>query len=407
MEIKKINFKQKKYILPLIMLPGVLLLAFLFSDYLSASDKNKDPRTEELNLSLGGTQDSILSKNEAYDKLYENGDRRTMLGGLEKENDSLMQYSDGYSIKQKRYIDSMNAVDNAKIAQKQLQQSYYTPNHNQNRNSTGDGDYKRSAEIIRMLNDGSNGNNSKSDYSQRNTNSYHDKSEKPEDPVKTLKRQMLVMDSIEKAKDPEYQANLKAEERLKRNKERMEKFLNSTLKVNKSSLNPSFNSISKEKPDSFIKAVIDENLKGFLGSRIRFRLLEDITIANYKISKGSFLYGQISGFSLQRVNLNVVSILSNGEILPINLSVYDVDGMQGLYVPASTFREMMREMGQNSVQGTQMQSGNSGFFSSMFSQLFSSTSQTIANLIRKNKAKLKYNTYIYLINEKDLKKNEY
>ena len=155
-----------------------------------------------------------------------------------------------------------------------------------------------------------------------------------------------------------------------------------------------------------MKAVIDENVTGYLGSRIRFRLLEDVYVGKNKVSKGSILYGQISGFTLQRVNLNIVSILNNGEILPINLSVYDTDGMQGLYVPQSAFREMMRELGENSVQGTTMDNSGQGFFTSLLSRAFQSTSQTIANLIRKNKAKIKYNTHIYLINEKDLSKNE-
>ena len=88
-----------------------------------------------------------------------------------------------------------------------------------------------------------------------------------------------------------------------------------------------------------------------MGSRIRFRLLEDVQAGRYVIPKGTILYGQISGFTL-KVNLNVVSVLVDGNILPINLSVFDIDGMQGLYVPASAFREMMRELGTNSVQGT-------------------------------------------------------
>ena len=39
-------------------------------------------------------------------------------------------------------------------------------------------------------------------------------------------------------------------------------------------------------------------------------------------------------------------------------------------------------------------------------EILTPASQTISNIIRKNKAKLKYNTYIYLINEKELKENE-
>lgn len=110
-----------------------------------------------------------------------------------------------------------------------------------------------------------------------------------------------------------------------------------------------------------MKAVLDESINGYLGSRIRFRLLEDIYVGKHKVSKGALIYGQISGFTLQRVNLNVVSILNNGEILPINLSVYDTDGIQGMYVPQSEFREMMRQMGTNSVQGTQMDMSSQNF----------------------------------------------
>ena len=98
-------------------------------------------------------------------------------------------------------------------------------------------------------------------------------------------------------------------------------------------------------------------------------------------------------------------VLANGEILPINLSVYDVDGMKGLYVPQSVFRDMVKELGSQSVQGTQMDMGTAGFFTSIGSRLFTSTSKSIANLIKINKAKLKYNSYIYLINEKELKES--
>ena len=217
---------------------------------------------------------------------------------------------------------------------------------------------------------------------------------------------MLVMDSLEKARDPEYQSKLAAEQKLKASKDKMDEFLNSTFNVSKSGINNDFNAFYKEKENSFIKAVIDENNKGFLGSRIRFRLLEDIFVSNRKISKGSILYGQISGFSMQRVELTIVSVFTKGDIFPINLSIYDVDGMKGLYVPQSVFRDMIREMGSNSIQGTQMDMGGQGFFTSLGSKLFTSTSKSIANLIKTNKAKLKYNSYVFLIDEKQLKDSQ-
>lgn len=409
MNLKKINFKQQKYIVPLIALPFVLFGAYQI-ETLQEDEEVVAPQ-QELSLSLGETQDSILSKNEAYDELFTNGDHRTMLDGLDREQDSLMMYTDNLNNKQRRYIDSLEEARKRNLERESRlasgRTSYYEPTSGGGRTSrSNDDDYQRSADIIRMLNEGASGTGKQYNGNNPMASNSNTQSREEDDPVKTLRKQMIMLDSLEKSRDPEILAQRKAEEKLKKSRAKMEAFLNSTLKVSKAGLNPQFNSISKERENNFVKAVIDENVTGYLGSRIRFRLLEDVYVGKNKVSKGSILYGQISGFTLQRVNLNIVSILNNGEILPINLSVYDTDGMQGLYVPQSAFREMMRELGENSVQGTTMDNSGQGFFTSLLSRAFQSTSQTIANLIRKNKAKIKYNTHIYLINEKDLSKNE-
>jgi amino acid permease len=62
--MKKINFKQKKYVLPLLALP------FFFFVYVGAQFTKKihlKRQPKELSLSLGETQDSIMTKNDAYD----------------------------------------------------------------------------------------------------------------------------------------------------------------------------------------------------------------------------------------------------------------------------------------------------------------------------------------------------
>ncbi len=394
--MKKINFKDKKYVLPLLALPFLLLFIYVGAQFTKEDTKKDQPK--ELSTSFGETRDSIMTKNDAYDAFFKNGDNRSMLEGLDKEHDSLMSYQDQISIDQKRRIDSLKAVSSRQnqIPVKGKPSSYYNPKNE-------DKDYNRSADIIRMLNDKSYG---------KPENEYASESPKEKtqnvqpDPVKYLKEQMLVMDSLEKSRDPEYQSKLLAEQKLKANKEKMEEFLNSTFNVSKSGINSGFNAFYRETENSFIKAVIDEDNKGFLGSRIRFRLLEDIFVGQRKIEKGSILYGQISGFAMQRVDLTIVSVFTRGEILPVHLSIYDLDGMKGLYVPQSVFRDMIREMGSNSVQGTQMDMGGSGFFTSIGSKLFTSTSKSIANLIKTNKAKLKYNSYVFLIDEKQLKNSK-
>lgn len=398
--MKKLNFKQKKYVLPLLALPFLLLFVYVGAQFTKEDTSEKD-QYKELSLSLGETQDSIMTKNDAYDAFFKKDDNRTMLEGLDKEEDSLLSYEDQLSLDQKRKIDSLKAVTarQNQYRGKGNPSSYYNPNSSQRE----DKDYKRSSDIIRMLNDKSYG-KTENEYASEIPKAPSRNEQ--QDPVKYLKQQMLVMDSLEKSRDPEYQSKLAAEQKLKANREKMDEFLNSTFNVNKSGINSDFNAFYKEKENSFIKAVIDENNKGFLGSRIRFRLLEDIFVNNRKIRKGSILYGQISGFSMQRVDLKIISVFTKGEIYPVNLSIYDVDGMKGLYVPQSVFRDMIREMGSNSVQGTQMDMGGQGFFTSIGSKLFTSTSKSIANLIKTNKAKLKYNSYVFLIDEKQLKDSQ-
>ncbi len=397
MDIKKINFKEKKYVLPLLALPFIFLFAYVGAQFVK-EDKPKE-KPKELSLSLGESQDSIMTKNDAYDAFFKKDDSRTMLGGLDKEQDSLLSYEDQLSLSQKRKIDSMKAVNSR---QNRYQANGNLSSYYNSKQEKDDQDYKRSSEIIKMLNDKSYG-------KQESNNADTPKENKQgiqQDPVKYLKQQMLVMDSLEKTRDPEYQNKLNAENKLKANKRKMEEFLNSTFNVSKAGINTDFNAVYIEKENSFIKAVIDEDNNGFLGSRIRFRLLEDIFVGNKKIGKGSILYGQISGFTMQRVDLKIISVFAKGKILPINLSIYDVDGMKGLYVPQSVFRDMIREMGSNSVQGTQMDMGGEGFFTTIGSKLFTSTSKSIANLIKTNKAKLKYNSYVFLIDEKQLKESQ-
>ncbi|MNY36483.1 hypothetical protein D3C86_1709750 [compost metagenome] len=134
-------------------------------------------------------------------------------------------------------------------------------------------------------------------------------------------------------------------------------------------------------------------------------MLEDIRAGTHLVKKGTYLYALVSGFGDQRITLTVQSILQDGKILPVKLDIYDTDGLAGLYVPESAFREFTKDLGGNSMQGVNIQ-GNSAnanqFLMSSIDKMFQSTSSAIATLIRKNKAKIKYNSYIYLIDTEAL-----
>ena len=171
-----------------------------------------------------------------------------------------------------------------------------------------------------------------------------------------------------------------------------------------------FNTLAvNEKEPTLIKAIIDENVKAVDGSRVRLRLLDDVEIGEIIVKKGAYLYAIMSGFSSQRVKGTVKSVLVDDEIVKINLSLYDTDGMEGLYVPSSQFRETSKDVASGAVTGNvDMNTTNTG---SSFSQwgmqtmqnAYQKTSNAIGKAIKKNKVKLKYGTFVYLINSKDTK----
>lgn len=172
-----------------------------------------------------------------------------------------------------------------------------------------------------------------------------------------------------------------------------------------------FNTLAQNEQDpKLIKAIIDENVKATDGSRVRLRLLDDVEINEHVVKRGSYLYATMSGFASQRVKGSISSIMVDDELVKVSLSLYDTDGLEGLYVPSSQFRETTKDVASGAVSGN-MNMNTSGTGSS-FSQwgmqamqnAYQKTSNAIGKAIKKNKVKLKYGTFVYIINSKETKK---
>ena len=169
-----------------------------------------------------------------------------------------------------------------------------------------------------------------------------------------------------------------------------------------------FNTIADEEKldDPLIKAMIDKTTKAHEGTRLRFKLFDDDIVKGVKLKKGTYLYGTVVGFGQQRVMADITSILVKDKFLKIHLSVYDLDGMQGFYVPESAFRDMMKNAGSAAMQSNiSFDSGSGSGISAetlalqALQNVYQSTSSAVSQAIKKNRAKIKYNTIVYLINE--------
>ena len=126
-----------------------------------------------------------------------------------------------------------------------------------------------------------------------------------------------------------------------------------------------FHTVSENDPQpDLIKAIIDEDIKAVDGSRVRLRLLDDVEIGSLFMPKGSYIYAIMGSFSTQRVKGSVKSILLYDEIIKVNLSLYDTDGLEGLYVPSSSFRETARDVASGAV-GSSMSMGQVSYGNSL------------------------------------------
>ena len=172
-----------------------------------------------------------------------------------------------------------------------------------------------------------------------------------------------------------------------------------------------FNTLAENEPEpNLIKAIIDEDVKAVDGSRVRLRLLDEVEINGVVLAKGSYMYATMSGFSQQRVKGTVKSLMVDDELLKVSLTLYDTDGMEGLYVPSSSFRETTKYIASGAM-GSNM-SINNGSYSNNVAQwgmqaiqnAYQQTTGAISKAIRKNKVKLKYGTFVYLVNSRENKK---
>lgn len=173
-----------------------------------------------------------------------------------------------------------------------------------------------------------------------------------------------------------------------------------------------FNTLcDNDREPNLIKAIIDEDIKAVDGSRVRLRLIDAIEVNETVIPKGTYIYALMSGFGSQRVKGNVKSILIGDELIKVNLSLYDTDGLEGLYVPNSSFRETTKDVASGAMSNTSSLTNNNGtrenslaqWGTQAISNAVQKTSNALSKAIKKNSAKLKYGTHVYLINGKEKK----
>lgn len=106
-----------------------------------------------------------------------------------------------------------------------------------------------------------------------------------------------------------------------------------------------------------IAAAVDGTQTVTSGGLIRLRLRQPIAVQGQLIPEGTLIYGQ-GELRGERFIITFPAIRYNKAIYPVNLTAYDLDGLEGLNVPGSLTREVAKQSGDHMLQSLDITSLN-------------------------------------------------
>ncbi len=100
------------------------------------------------------------------------------------------------------------------------------------------------------------------------------------------------------------------------------------------------------------EAVVHNTQEIVAGSTVKMRLLNDIYVDGHLIEKDTFIFGT-AGINGERLTISVASVRSESSLYPVKLDAYDMDGLEGIYVPGAITRDAAKQSGDQAMQGMQ------------------------------------------------------
>lgn len=99
-----------------------------------------------------------------------------------------------------------------------------------------------------------------------------------------------------------------------------------------------------------LEAVVHQTQSVVNGSVVKLRLTTDVFINGTLIPRNSFVFG-IASLKGERLEVKIKTIKFNTSIFPVELSVYDMDGIDGIFIPGAINRDVAKASAERSVQG--------------------------------------------------------
>lgn len=104
-----------------------------------------------------------------------------------------------------------------------------------------------------------------------------------------------------------------------------------------------------EQVQNALQAVVHQTQTIVNGSTVKLRLSSEVSVNGVLIPKNSFLFG-IAALKGERLEIKIDNIKYQNSIFPVELSVYDMDGIDGIYIPGAINREVAKASADRSIQ---------------------------------------------------------
>lgn len=98
-----------------------------------------------------------------------------------------------------------------------------------------------------------------------------------------------------------------------------------------------------------LEAVVHETQSIVNGSIVKLRLTGDVFINGTLIPRNSFVFG-IAALKGERLEVKISNIKFKNSIFPVELAVYDMDGIDGIYIPGAITRDVAKASADRSMQ---------------------------------------------------------
>ena len=153
-----------------------------------------------------------------------------------------------------------------------------------------------------------------------------------------------------------------------------------------------------------IPAIVANHQKVVQGATIKLVLQDSVTLGGQHFAKGHSIFG-ICQLMNQRLLLNIKNIRLGTSIVPVDLTVYSLDGMEGINAPEAVFGDAVSGGADNALQSMQFLNGDQSIGVQAAGAGINTAKNLFSKKVRRIKVKLEAGQPVLLRNNKSNQQN--